>query len=100
MERNFYRETAERIEKALKFCDDTKAVVIGESTLTRAGEFFKKLFSNARAIVVADATTYRIAGRQANEALRASGVETDEPYIFDEPHMHAEMRLVDMLKPR
>lgn len=100
MERNFYRETAERIEKALKFCDDTKAVVIGESTLTTAGEFFKKLFGNARAIVVADATTYRIAGRQANEALRASGVETDEPYIFDEPHMHAEMRLVDMLKPR
>ncbi len=101
MEKNdFYRETAERIDKALRFCDDTKAVVIGESTLATTGDFFKRLFSNAKALVVADATTYQIAGSRVNEVLRSAGIETDVPYVYDEPHMHAEMRLVDMLKPR
>lgn len=97
---DFYQETASRVDKALQYCDDTKAVVVGEQTLGQVGAFFKRLFSDKRAIVVADATTYELAGKRVNAELAASGVVTETPYIFNEPGMHAEMRLVDMLKPR
>ncbi|MDO5308424.1 MAG: sn-glycerol-1-phosphate dehydrogenase [Planctomycetia bacterium] len=97
---DFYRETAERVEKALQLCDDTQAVVVGEQTLAQVGSFFTQLFPQSKAVIVADETTYALAGEQALASLRASGVEVEEPYIYSEPKMHAEMRLVDMLKPR
>ncbi len=97
---DFYQETAARVNKALQYCDDTKAVLVGEQTLGQAGTFFKQLFPGKRAIVVADVTTYALAGKRVNDELIAADVETETPYIYDEPGMHAEMRLVDMLKPR
>ena len=97
--KKFYQETASRIEKALRFCDDTQKVVIGEDSLSSVGAFFKELFPEKRAIVVADETTFELAGRRVNDELKASGVDTDNPYVYNEPGMHAEMRLVDLLKP-
>ena len=97
---DFYAETAARVEKALRYCDDTKKVVVGEGTLGQVGDFFKELFPGKRAIVVADVTTFGLAGDRVGQELAAAGVSVDEPYIYDEPGMHAEMRLVDMLKPR
>lgn len=95
----FYQETAARIDKALQYCDDTKAVVLGEQTLGQVGSFFSDLFPGKRAIVVADATTFELAGKRALQELQAAGISTDKPYIYNEPDMHAEMRLVDVLKP-
>lgn len=97
---DFYRETAIRLDNALKYCDDTKAVVVGEQTFDAVGDFFKRLFPASRAIVVADVTTWELAGKRVDQNLKAAGIEVEDPYIYDEPHMHAEMRLVDMLKPR
>lgn len=96
----FYDETAARLDKALRYCDDTKAVVVGEKTLDAVGSFFQKLFPDAKAVVVADKTTFGIAGKRAVENLKSAGIEVEEPYIYDVPHMHAEMSLVDALKPR
>lgn len=95
----FYRETASRIANALQYCDDTKSVVIGEQTLKQTGKFFRALFPQKRAIVVADALTFEIAGKRVEAELKSSGISTDSPYIYDEPEMHAEMRLADILKP-
>ena len=64
---DFYQETAARVNNALQYCDDTKAVVIGEQTLGQAGAFFKALFPGKRAIVVADVTTYALAGKRVYE---------------------------------
>lgn len=97
---DFYQDTATRINKALAYCDDTKSVVIGEQTLGQVGQFFQNLFPDKRAIVVADVTTFELAGKRVNEELAAAGVSVDEPYVYNEPGMHAEMRLVDVLKPR
>ncbi len=96
----FYQATAARVEKALRFCDDTRAVVVGEQTLGQVGTFFGRLFPNQRAIVVADATTFELVGKRVAKELNAAGISTDEPYVYNEPGMHAEMRLVDMLKSR
>ncbi len=97
---NYYEETAARLEKALQYCDDTKAVVVGDKTLDAVGDFFKKLFDVGKAVVVADKTTFEIAGKRVADALAAAGIEVETPYVYDVPHMHAEMSLVDMLKPR
>ena len=61
---------------------------------------FKRLFPNERAIVVADATTFALAGKRVLEELAAAGISTDEPFVYNEPDMHAEMRFVDVLKER
>ena len=96
---NFYDETAARLDKALAYCNETKAVVIGDKTINSTGDLFKKLFSNDKAIIVADKTTFEVAGKSVSEALASSGIKVDEPFIYDEEGMHAEMRHVDMLKP-
>lgn len=96
----FYQEIARRLDHALSFCDDTKAVLIGEGTLAATGEFFSQLFPNSKAFIVADETTYELAGKAADKSLRDKGIETEDAYIFREPHMHAEMRLVDALRPK
>ncbi|MBQ4195422.1 MAG: hypothetical protein II622_04855, partial [Thermoguttaceae bacterium] len=75
----FYQETAARVDKALKYCDDTKAVVLGEQTLGQVGSFFNNLFPGKRAIVVADATTFELAGKRTLQELQAAGISTDEP---------------------
>ncbi len=100
MSSDFYQETAARVAKALQYCDDTKAVVIGENTISETGAFFKDLFGDSKAVVVADATTFELAGKGVVDALASAGVVVEEPFVFDEPNMHAEMRLVDALKPR
>ena len=97
---DFYQETAARVEKTLQYCNDTQAVIIGEQTLEQVGVFFKRLFPNERAIVVADVTTFALAGKRVLEELAAAGISTDEPFVYNEPDMHAEMRFVDVLKER
>lgn len=97
---DFYKETAARIDKALQYCDDTKTVVVGEQTLGQSGTFFQQLFPSKRAIVVADSTTFELAGRRVYQELTKKNISSDAPFIYDEPSMHAEMRLVDTLKSR
>jgi len=100
MSRDYYQETTERVDKALRYCDDTKAVVVGERTLGQVASFFQSLFPGKRALIVADKTTFELAGKRVCDELRAAQIDADEPFVFDEPGMHAEMRLVDVLKPR
>lgn len=97
----FYRQTAARVDKALQYCDDTQAVVLGEGTLERVGTFFQNLFgTDAKAVVVADFATFEIAGRAVFERLEAAGVVVEDPFIFDAPSMHAETRWVNVLHAR
>ena len=82
----FYRQTAARIDKALQYCDDTKAVVLGEGVLERVGAFFKELFGgDAKAVVVADVTTFEIAGRAVVASPESAGIFVEDPFIFDAP---------------
>lgn len=86
------------IEEAISRARDTKGLIIGENATERTGEMFRNLFGNARAIIVADTNTYKAAGTKVQAALTASGVETEEPFIFDDPDLFAEWSYLTRLE--
>lgn len=91
-----------RIEEALEKARDTKALIIGEGAVGKTGEMFRQLFGNSTAIVVADLNTYKAAGAEAYESLKAAGIPTVVPFIFEDDDLYAEwsflIRLENHLK--
>lgn len=91
-----------RIEDALERARDTKALVIGKGAVGKTGEMFRQLFEGCTAVVVADVNTYKAAGAEACESLKAAGIPTMEPFIFEDSDLYAEwsflMRLENHLK--
>lgn len=91
-----------RIEDALERARDTKALVIGKGAVGKTGEMFRQLFEGCTAVVVADLNTYKAAGAEAYESLKAAGIPTMEPFIFEDSDLYAEwsflMRLENHLK--
>jgi len=63
-----------KVESALSRTTDTKALVIGIETLPRVADMFKELFPGRRALVVADANTWRAAGGDVHRILAQAGV--------------------------
>ena len=91
-----------RIEDALERARDTKALVIGKGAVGKTGEMFRQLFEGCTAVVVADVNTYKAAGAEACESLKAAGIPTMEPFIFKDSDLYAEwsflIRLENHLK--
>ena len=63
---------------------------------------FRQLFEGCTAVVVADLNTYKAAGAEACESLKAAGIPTMEPFIFEDSDLYAEwsflIRLENHLK--
>ena len=83
-----------KVESALSRTTDTKALVIGTETLPQVADMFRKLFPDKRALVVADANTWRVAGDDVHKILAGAGVAQDEPYVFTDPKLYAEWAYV------
>ena len=86
-----------KVESALSRTTDTKALVIGIETLPRIADMFKELFPGRRALVVADANTWRAAGGDVHRILAQAGVAQDEPHVFTDPKLYAEWMFVEQL---
>lgn len=86
------------IEEALKKTTDTKACVIGANVIDRVPGMFKELFPGRKAVVVADANTWRVAGVEVEKALNGAGVECEKAFIFDDPELHGEWSYVEQAK--
>ena len=86
-----------KVESALSRTTDTKALVIGTDTLPQVADMFRKLFPDKRALVVADANTWRVAGDDVHKILAGAGVAQDEPYVFTDPKLYAEWAYVGEL---
>jgi glycerol-1-phosphate dehydrogenase [NAD(P)+] len=87
------------IAKALADADDTDVVVMGHNVLGQTGEVFKKLFGDARAIVVADGITWDVAGEQVTKSLTDAGVKLAERYVFPgHPTLYASYDNVEILR--
>jgi glycerol-1-phosphate dehydrogenase [NAD(P)+] len=71
-----------RIEAALADATDTERVVIGPGALGAVVEVFGRTFGERPAVVVADATTWRVAGDRVQRALEAAGRGTEAPHRF------------------
>ena len=86
-----------KVESALLRTTDTKALVIGIETLPRVADMFKELFPGRRALVVADANTWRAAGGDVHRILAQAGIAQDEPHVFTDPKLYAEWTFVEQL---
>lgn len=82
---------------ALDNATTTKALQLGCGEISTVGEVFAQQFAGRKAIIVADKTTWHVAGAKVAEILARDGIATCEPYIFDEPEMHAEWKYIDRL---
>lgn len=86
-----------QVEEALKLARETKALIIGSGVLNEVPELFIQQFPGKKAIIIADQTTYRIAGEAVAEYMKAAGVELIESYIFADPDLYAEYAYVEKL---
>lgn len=89
------------IDAALAAGLDTKAVIIGQEVLARTGQVFTDLFTGQRAVMVADANTWGVAGPAVAVALSQAGVDCDQPIVYPgQPTLFADGRQVDELTAR
>ena len=89
-----------QISAALAAATDTSAMEIGIGILDRAPLMFKEQFPEQKALIVADDNTWRVAGEAVYGYLQSAGVECEEPYIFSDPHLHAEWHYIELLDAR
>lgn len=86
-----------RVKIALENASQTKALLLGQGVISSIGKLFREQFPNERAIIIADKTTWRVAGEKVFQLLKTEGITMDEPYIFDEPEFHAEWKYIERL---
>lgn len=87
-----------KIESALQRTTDTKDLVIGAGVLDQTPALFKKLFPGQKAVIVADTTTYAVAGEAVERYMREAGVELEQAHIFTDPHLYAEWSFIEELE--
>ncbi len=87
-----------KIESALQRTTDTKDLVIGAGVLDQTPALFTKLFPGEKAVIVADATTYEVAGEAVERYMREAGIEMVKSHIFTDPHLYAEWSYVEELE--
>ena len=81
--------TKERIAKALAVATDTKVFEMDNNILHLAPSIFKEQFGEARAIVIADKNTWRVAGEEVYNHLVNAGIYT-VTHIIQQDEFHAE----------
>lgn len=86
------------LDAALAAASDTKFLSIGRDNAAEAARIFAQVFPGKKALVVADTNTFPVCGKAVYQALKAAGIEADEPFIFDDPHLYAEYKFVDQLE--
>ncbi|GAA1393986.1 sn-glycerol-1-phosphate dehydrogenase [Luteococcus peritonei] len=74
--------TSERLAQALRSATDTREILLGEHLLDQAGELFTRSLPGRTALLVADETTWRLAGPAVMRSLQQAGVEVLEPLVL------------------
>ena len=85
------------LELALEKATQTHALVLSQGAIQETARVFQDFFRGKRALVIADKTTFEVAGKTVDTILRQAGIETDAPVILDFPDMHAEWKYIEIL---
>ncbi len=70
---------------------------MGAGVIPRTAEIFRAQFPGQTAWVVADTTTFRLAGEAIHRQLADAGLATLPPFVFADPDLYAEHRFVERL---
>jgi len=90
----------DKIQEALAHTTDTKDLIIGAGCVGRTAEMFSRLFPGGSAIIIADANTWEVAGKDVLRSLEEAGVPHEQSFIFTDPELYAEWSYVEQLKAR
>ena len=86
-----------KVEDALKAANETQRLRIGSAVLSTISDLFRDLFPDKQAVVIADTTTYDVAGKYVVEILNNAGIKQVAPFLFSESDLYAEYTFVDRL---
>ncbi len=86
-----------KVDCALKAARETRALKIGNGVINDIASLFKTTFEGCRGVIVADTTTYAIAGERVELLLKDGGIELEPAFIFDDPNLYAEYSFIDQL---
>lgn len=85
------------IAEALSKATDTKELLIDDGAVAGVAGVFRKMFNGQHPVVIADDNTWRIAGKNVQDSLVASGLSPAEPFIFPADGLHAEWNHIEAL---
>ncbi len=89
----------QRMMAALKNATDTRDVNIGAGALLSVSDAFRDNLGERPAVVVADGTTFEVAGREVQRRLEDAGLTTIDPYVFPaQPSLYAEYSNIEKLR--
>ena len=89
------------VERALAAASTTRRIVVRGGALAEPGRLASEIFPDRTAAVVADGTTYRVAGEAVLASLRAAGVPVAEPVVFPaEPTLRPDLLNVATVRAR
>ncbi|TCC91943.1 sn-glycerol-1-phosphate dehydrogenase [Pedobacter frigiditerrae] len=86
-----------KVEDALAAASETKALRIGKGLLSQVADLFSEQFPNQTAVIIADTTTYKIAGDKVYDELQKANIPQLNPYVYNHPDLYAEYAFVDEL---
>jgi glycerol-1-phosphate dehydrogenase [NAD(P)+] len=86
------------LDGALKSADQTRLVRVGRGLRHEAVSAFEELFGQSPAVIVADVNTFAAAGRDVIDSFRRAGHACSEPFVFDDPDLHAEYPHVEAIE--
>lgn len=84
---------------ALAGASDTRALEAGVGVLSRTGAVFTETFGDSSAQLVADGTTWAVAGEEVSASLRAAGVSLAPPLVLPAtPTVYASYENVSLIR--
>lgn len=86
------------LAEALASARETRALLVGPGVLRDTPRVFRAHFPGARAVLVADPTTFRVAGEAVAAAFTAAGIAALPPFVFADPGLYAEIKYVEQLE--
>jgi glycerol-1-phosphate dehydrogenase [NAD(P)+] len=85
---------ASSVARALEAARETRALELESGALARTPQLFRQFSPGKPALVVADETTFAVAGRRVLESLRRAGCTCREPFVYTDPNLYAEHQYV------
>lgn len=88
------------LQRALSRARDTRLLELDRGARFRTAEAFESLFGSAAAVVVADENSFRVAGRDVLDSLKAAGQACFDPIILPADGLYAEYSYIDEIRCR
>ncbi len=86
------------IERALGTADQTQLVRAERGIRHQVTSAFERLFGRKPAMIVADVNTFAAAGEDVVDSFRHAGHRCLEPFVFDDPDLHAKYEHVEAIE--